>query len=277
MLVMPMTLAMAGCLLTGDPPGETEDQNHDVTWSFRTELGTRWYWGSTRVRENDSTPEPLDLRSDLGFDSSFTVHLELERDSPSVRFILEADLFSPSGSGMLDHDFAYDEGNFAGNVPFDVSSRFLFARATWALKDVFWHDDLGFVAPVIGLEYPNFSLQIDQSPIADASESNHQFMPYPIVGLAAARTLTPWLDIQGRVVGSYISDWPTIFEEGGRMYMSARTVTAELLLSARLSDLVHINVGAQYQYWDGELHSHEDDNRLTLSSPSVFVGIELRF
>src|SRR5262249_955203 len=147
MFATSMMIACVAWLLNGlpfddPPPIPQEQQDHDdVTWSLRTELATRWYWGSTKVRENNSMPEELDLHSDLGWDTSLGAHIELERDSPSVRFILEADIFAPSGSGTLDHDFAYDEGNFAGGVPFDSSSRFLFARATWALKDVFSHDD----------------------------------------------------------------------------------------------------------------------------------------
>ncbi|MFO0985543.1 MAG: hypothetical protein U1E76_28050 [Planctomycetota bacterium] len=270
--------ALALIAALGQSAGSSSaDDRAEPEWMFRWSATLRSFAGATKVREHDSEPEHLDLDHDLHLDSSTGLHFELARDSQALQLVLEADMFGPSGSGELDHDFAYDEATFAGNRPFDVSSRFLFVRGSAAFKQAFTAGERErWFGPVLGFEYPNFSLAIEQGTTM-TKEYWWQFLPYPVVGVAGESRLCSWLTLEARVVGTYLHRWPTPFAEGGRVSMSARMITAQAFLSATLTDWLGIDLGLQYQYWDGELHSHEDGNELTLRSPAVMLGLHVRF
>jgi len=246
-------------------------------YSVRVGAAFRWIRGSTRVREFDSTPDHLDLHHELGLDDTVGVHAEAWYEGEKARLGLELDSFTPDGRGQVDHPFFYDESPFLGGVPFDTSSSFLFGRATFAWKLLKWKDPSLWIGPMAGLEYPYLSLEIDQDPIHSSKESYRQFMPYPVLGLAGRWDLTRDLDLDARIFGTYVDDWPTPFQEGGRLHMTAHTFDAEALLAWRIWGPLRLDVGATYQFFDGGLHSHEDGNDIHFQSPGAIAGLELRF
>jgi hypothetical protein len=258
-------------------PAATTDEAPLSLYSVRAGAQFRWMFGSTRVRELNSMPDRLDLRRELGMDDTVGAHAEAWYEGEQARLGLEIDYFAPDGRGSVDHPFFYDEGNFLANVPFDTTSNFLFARATFAWKLLHWKDPSLWIGPMGGFEYPHFSLGLDQGPMHDSSEDYRQFMPYPVVGLAGRWDLTRDLDLDARLFGTYVDSWPTAFHEGGQLETTARTFDAEALLGWRVWGPLRLDVGATYQYFDGNLASHEDGNRIHFQSPGAILGLELRF
>lgn len=255
------------------PPPDAAD---DSFWSLRASWMLRFIRGTTQVREYNSRPAHLDLHKDLGLDTTSGVHLEALHDGSCARLLLEADFFSPDGRGSFATPFAYDEGSFAGGVPYRTTSQFFFLRGTAAFKLAHPFAN-AWLGPVVGFEYPYFSLGIDQTGVGNIKESYRQFVPYPVAGLAFAWQLHPRLLFEARATGTYVSAWPTPFIEGGRQHMYAHTLASQALLSYQITHHLAAHLGAQYQYWDGGLHSHEDGNELRLSSPGVLAGLEVRW
>jgi hypothetical protein len=252
-----------------------QDSPAQQPWSVSVDFIWRWMDGETKVRELASRPARLVLGSDLGVDLVLGLHAEGSRSESWGRMILEADYFMLWGDGKLNKNFQYDEGNFRANLPFNVSGRFFFARGLAEFK-VCGSPESWFGA-IAGLEYANIALEIDQPGVDSSSEGYKQFIPYPVLGLAYEARIANDLAFSIRATGAYVSYWATPFEEGGTMYMSVKTAMVEAAFYWRLSEILYFNFGAQYQYWDGFLHSHEDGNHLLITSPGLKAGLELRW
>lgn len=254
------------------------DSEDPEAWSLRMSLEVRSLRGSTHVRENDSQPALLSLGEDLGFGPAPGLRFKIQRETDSLCFFLDVEMVHGTGRSTLPQDFAYDEGNFAGGLPFTVSVDLFFARAGAAFKDLGIPVDGGWIAPFIALEYPRISLSIRQPAIgASTGEQYKQCMPYPIAGLVARIALDEQLTLEGRATLGYLPEIPTPFAEGGRLYFSVRTAAAEAELRWRLTKGFSISVGGGMSTWSGVLRSREDGNHLSLISPQATLGLEFRF
>ncbi len=235
--------------------------------------------GSTKVREFNYNATRMNLSEDLGFGNAAGGRLSFRWDTEQVRWFLETELFYGTGKGQSSSDFVYDEGFFKGGLPFETHSTAFFARSGVVFRHVL-PDPVagGFIAPMIGLEYPRMSVGIDQ-PLANetTSEQYEQFVPYPIIGLVTSIPIDPTLTITGRAFGGWVPSMPTPFTEGGRLRMQIATVNLEVNITWRLTSWFRVQAGVGYQYWHGTLTSGEDGNDLKLQSPIVQVGIEFRW
>lgn len=235
--------------------------------------------GSTKVRENASSPARLNLSDDLGFGNAGGGRVTLRWDTSTVRWFLELELFHASGSGSYPSDFDYDEGHFLGGVPTEATWTGFFGRAGVVFRNIL-PDPVpgGWIAPLVGLEYPRMSLSIRQPGTNNSSgEQYEQFIPYPIVGVAASVPLSETLTLSSRAFGSWIPSMPTPFTEGGRLKMEIATLNVEADITWRLTSLIRLTAGVGYQFWHGTLTSTEDGNDLKINSPYVQVGIEFRW
>lgn len=264
---------------SGDPSAANGAEDHPLEkafWTVRASAAFRWFAGSTRVRENATNPDTLNFRRELGLKEAVGFHGEVFHENDLLRFGLEFEFFHPAGRGKVGHDFYYDEGAFQGGIGYNADGQFVYVRLEAAFKVLSSDDAASWAGPLIGLEYTTIGLGIEQKPIADTSESYRQFIPYPVIGIQGRWTITKDLDLDGRIYGTWVERWGTGFHEKGQQFMTARTFTAQALLSWRVAGALRINVGGQFQYFDGALNSKEDGNDLFFMSPAVLLGLELR-
>lgn len=245
-------------------------------WKIESSFLVRGFFGHTRVREWDSNPALLRMQ-DLGIAYVSGGHVECVRETRSLRWEIGADVFFASGSGRLNQDFDYDEGHFKGGIPFDSSGFFLFIRPLVIFKSLFGGSEKEWIAPVVGLEYPHLRVGISAEDGEKTTEGYKQFLPYPVGGIAARLPMSETLSLEARIVGSWVPDMPTPFEEGGTIRMSVVSVGAQAGISWTFSRVLSLHLTAEYVLWSGRLHSMEDDNRLTFSSPGFLAGLALRW
>lgn len=235
--------------------------------------------GSTKVREFDYNPTRMNLAEDLGFGNAGGGRLSFRWDTEHIQWFVEAEFYYGEGKGTMDGDFVYDEGFFKGGIPFQTHTSVFFARSGILFRDLLPPPVKGgWMAPLVGLEYPRMSLGIDQ-PLANeqTSEQYEQFVPYPILGLAFSVPVDASFTVSGRAYGGFVPKVPTPFAEGGRLHMEIATYVLEADLTWRLTPALRLTAGVGYQYWHGILTSGEDGNDLKIKAPYVQVGIEFRW
>lgn len=245
-------------------------------WTIRVAPTLRYLLGKTRVREKDSRPSWLETREDLGIAPTPGLRLDVEIDTGSVRWFLGVDFSHTQGQGHFDRAFSYDEGNFAGNVPFRTRAELLFVQGGVLFPGAILDRPGLRISPFVGLEYVRLNVGISQSATgAHSSEQYHQFMPYPIAGVAAELRLSGGWKLTGRFSGGGLPEVPTLFLEGGRLSMRALAVNAGTELSWEVSETVRLFAGVGYQLWRGRLTSIEDDNAFRFQSPVFSIGLEI--
>lgn len=264
----------------GFRPVEREEESDPVeSFSIDFVFQLRSIGGTTKVREFDYVPARLNLAEDLGFGNAGVGRVSFRWDTAQFRWFVEAEFFYGTGKGQTTEDFVYDEGFFKGGIPFETHTAVFFARSGVALRGLL-PDAVagGWIAPLIGLEYPRMSVGIDQ-PLANegTSEQYEQFIPYPILGLVASIPIGPTLTLDARAFGSWVPKVPTPFTEGGRMHMEIATYNVEANLVWRLTPAIRLTGGVGYQYWHGILTSGEDGNDLKIKSPYLEIGVEFRW
>ncbi len=282
-----MGLALFAALLLQDPSQEPRGPIVEpleptlkipvYDWAIRAGYLYRSFDGDTRVREHSFVPGRLSMSEEMGIGSTTGFHAEMTRDGSWLRCTFEVDYFTVSGTGSSPVDFNYDEGHFLANRPYEVSGWFLYAHLLFTFKKLVYLGESSWIGPVVGLEYPLISMGINQPGVDQSTEEYKQFMPYPVVGLAYECQVSKTLTFSMGAYGSYFKDAPTIFTEGGTLYMTVKTFTAQASISWQLEPSVVLFIGVQYQFWDGELESHEDGNELMFMSTGVMAGIEIRW
>jgi hypothetical protein len=248
------------------------------SWAARVAPTFRLIGGKTRVREFDFKPIWLDNSGDLGLDVGTGVRISVDYETSRIRWFLELDLTRSQGSGQMDRDFHYDEDYFLGGVPYKTHADLFFARTGLALPGGLWQSRNARLSPFVGLEYVRLSVGIDQPAAGKGtSEQYEQFVPYPIFGVLAEVRLAPDWTLSGRLYGGIMPNVATWFEEGGRMYMEAKTVAVDVELSWIATDSIRLFAGIGYHYWYGRLYSVEDDNEIRLSAPLFTAGVEIHW
>jgi hypothetical protein len=254
-------------LLQSDPP-----------ISIKAEASARFPAGFARARDFHSDAARLDVQDDLGIDAALGARLSLAYDPPPVRVSIEADVLLFSGHGSLDQDFDYDEGHFAADTRYRSEGRFLFARGVFTWKEGLWHSDSGWLGPAIGVEWATGTLSLEPDVLGrEIIEHYNEFVPYPLLGLAGEFRLCEGLSLGIRLLGGYMPWIETPYVENGRVSTSVAAILLDVPFTWRVSDAFRLMLAAQYQYWDGRLHSIGERNRVLLSSPGISLGGELRF
>jgi len=248
-------------------------------WTVSIAPMVRLVGGKTRVREKASRPIWLDLHErDMGFGVTPGVHLGVGYRLRTIALFAELDGSRADGRGQFSRDFSYDEGRFTGGIPYRTHADLYFGRLGVELPGAIWERRDVRISPFLALEYPRMSVGINQSATHDSSSEQYkQFVPYPIVGVAAEFQLTSTLKLSGRVYAGGVPEIPTPFQEGGRMYTKVLTACANVELSWQVSGSIRLFTGAGYQFWNGRLHSNEDGNNLRLESPFFLFGVEIGF
>jgi hypothetical protein len=245
-------------------------------WTVRLAPTFRYLLGKTRVREKASRPSWLDTREDLGIASSPGVHLDLVVDSGGLRWFLGADYSHTQGRGDFEHDFAYDEGDFTGNIPYHAWADMLFVRAGMVLPGAIVDRPGLRISPLIGLEYALLDVGIRQPATGAASaEQYKQFMPYPIAGVEIELRLSRSWTVTGHLRGGGLPEVPTFFLEGGRLSMRALSLSAGAEVCWHASDTLRLFAGVGYEYWVGKLKSIEDGNDFKFQAPVFMIGLEI--
>ena len=252
------------------------EQPEPGLWSLTAAPTLIFMGGRTRVREWNRVPAWLDLSGDLGMGATRGIRLGASYETRAVRWFLEMDLARADGRGQFDRDFNYDEGKFTGGVPYESHGDFYFARAGVALPGAIWERRDGRISPFIGLEYVRLSVGIDQPATGEStSEQYAQFMPYPIAGVTVDLNLSDRVTLSGRFYGGMMPDVGTPFMEGSRMQMKVETVGVDVEVSWQATLSLRLFAGVGYHYWNGRLHSVEDDNEFRMSAPLLRLGFEI--
>jgi hypothetical protein len=247
-------------------------------WMARIAPTFRYLLGRTRVREKASRPSWLDTREDLGIAAAPGLHLDLGVETDGFRWFLGADYTHTQGRGNFERNFAYDEGNFTGNIPFRPWADLLFIRAGVLLPGAIV-DRPGFrISPFMGLEYAILDVGIRQPATGEATaEQYKQFMPYPIAGVEVELRLSRSWSVTGHFSGGGLPQVPTFFLEGGRLSMKALAISARVELAWQASDAFRLFAGAGYEFWNGRLTSNEDGNNFRFQAPVFMIGVEIGF
>ena len=245
-------------------------------WTVRLAPTFRYLLGKTRVREKVSRPSWLDTREDLGISSTPGVHLDLEVETGGLRWFLGADSSQSQGRSTFERDFAYDEGNFTGNIPFRAWADLLFIRAGVVLPGAIVDRPGLRISPFVGLEYALLDVGIRQPATGEATaEQYKQFMPYPIAGVEMELRLSRSWTLTCHLGGGGLPEVPTFFLEGGRLSMRALALSAGIELSWQAFQSVRLFAGVAYEFWAGQLTSHEDGNDFRFQTPVFMIGFEI--
>jgi hypothetical protein len=260
------------------PTSLSADAEADVHWSLRIAPVYRQMFGSTKVRELNVTGTRLSLREEVGLDQAVGGNLQGDVDTPSLYAFLELEELFGFGGRSSSQDFNWNGTPYAAPSQVRAHSSFLTLRTQVAFKTYSEPGTRAWVGPLVGLEWPYYTVSIGTNRQHGSIEEWQHYLPYPVLGAAGSLPLGETWTLQARLSAGYLPNVPSPFTEGGRLYVSARpSVFLEVPLLWRLGTSVDLTFAATYQYWQGGDHSNEDDNRLTFSSVGLMVGTAFRW
>jgi len=232
--------------------------------------------GRVQVREHDVEGTPLRLGGDLGYGYQWGGRGAFVYDAPGLEWHAEVDYRDGAARHTATRDFAYNGAFYTSGMDLRTLTHFLTVRIHAAMKTFAEPGGDAWTGPVLGIEYPYYYMNLTTPSIPGNSEDWTHYYPYPVVGWAGRLPLTGGLRLEGRATVGYLPDVPSIFMEGGRLYVSVRpSVWADLTLRWELSRSLRVGAGFEYQYWNGGDHSVEDGNRLKFSAPGGTLSVEL--
>ena len=256
-------------LVTSPPP------DSDLPFSLRVSPTIRWISGHVTVRENAIQGTRLDLDRDLGLRTAAGANAEFDIDRPGVQFQMEVeDLFGWGGHPSR-NSFNWNGTTFLAPAQVRDHSSFLTVRPTIAVKALAVEKADAWLGPVVGLEYPYYTVSVSTNREKGSLEDWVHYLPYPVIGLAGHMNLAESFSLNARFTAGYLPNVPVPYIEGGRLYVSARpSIFLEVPLIWRLGPSFDLSCTLTYQYWSGRDHSNEDGNTLTISSPGMMVGLD---
>lgn len=265
-------------LLSGEDPAlPTSLAADDPRWSVRIAPTYRQLIGSVKVRELDVTGTRLSLRDEVGLDQALGANIQLDVDTSALYAFLELDEAFGFGGKPSSQDFAWNGTTYASPSQTRAHASFLTLRTQVAFK-TFGDPARAWAGPLVGLEWPYYTVSIGTNRQHGSIEEWQHFLPYPVLGAAGSLPLGESWTLQGRVSVGYLPNVASPFTEGGRLYVSARpSVFLEVPLSWHVGSSVDVVLAATYQYWQGGDHSNEDDNRLTLHAIGALLGTAFRW
>jgi hypothetical protein len=256
-----------------DPPA-----SDDFSYSFQIAPVFRWFTGHVEVREHQVSGSRLDLRNDLGLETGAGGNARFTVDAPGFQFQGEVEEIFGWGGRTADQPFAWNGTVYTTPSQVRVHSSFLTVRAELGFK--LWGDEKGhsWLGPVVGLEYPYYTVSVGTNLQHGSLEDWVHYLPYSVAGVAGRVALSDAVDLGGRVIAGYLPNQPTIFHEGGRLYVSVRpSVALDVPITWHVGSSTDLSLTITYQYWDGGDHSDEDGNKLLISSPGVMLGVAFRW
>jgi len=279
-----LQLLIAVCSLV---PGEGADAaplptslsaEPDIRYSLRIAPVYRQLFGSTKVRENDVPGTRLSLRDDVGLDQGVGGNVQVDVETPSLYAFLELEELFGFGGRSSSQDFAWNGTVYGAPSQVRAHSSFLTLRTQAAFKTFTEPGSRAWAGPLVGLEWPYYTVSIGTNRQHGSIEEWQHYLPYPVLGAAGSVPLAETWTLEARVSVGYLPNVPSPFTEGGRLYVSARpSVFLEVPLSWRVGASIDLCLAATYQYWQGGDHSNEDDNRLTFSAVGVLLGTSFRW
>jgi len=250
----------------------------DVRYSLRIAPVFKTLSGSTKVRENEVTGTRLSLRDEVGLEQALGGNLQFDAETPSLYAFLELEELFGFGGRSSSQDFAWNGTVYGAPSQVRAHSSFLTLRTQVAFKSFAEPGGRAWAGPLVGLEWPYYTLSIGTNRQNGSIEEWQHYLPYPVVGAAGSVPLAEAWTLQARVSAGYLPNVPSPFTEGGRLYVSSRpSVFVEVPLLWRVGPSLDLALAVSYQYWSGNDHSDEDDNRLTFSSVGVLLGTALRW
>jgi hypothetical protein len=282
MLIFALALALGG---GGDPPFSEADElptdlrdSAPTGYTFRLSPAVRWITGHTTVREHEVEGTRLDLNGDLGLRAAAGANAQFEMEAPGIQVFAEVEELFGWGGQSADQPFAWNGTTYTAPSQVRVHASFLTVRGELAFKLLSSDDGRSWLAPIFGFEWPYYTISVGTNLQHGSLEDWVHYLPYTIVGVAGRVALSDDVDLQARLVGGYLPNLPTIYTEGGRLYVSVRpSLSLEVPLLWRVGRSWELSFTATYQYWAGWDHSTEDGNQLTFSSLGVMIGVGYRW
>jgi hypothetical protein len=246
----------------------------DLPFSLRFSPVIRWLSGHVSVRENAIQGSRLDLDRDLGLRTAAGANVEFEIDRPSVQFQTEVEELFGWGGHSARQVFNWNGTTFVTPAQVHDHSSFLTVRPTLAVKALASATGDAWLGPVVGLEYPYYTVSVRTNQEKGSLEDWVHYLPYPVIGMAGHVNLAEALSLSARCTAGYLPNVPAPYIEGGRLYVSARpSICLEVPLTWRLGPSFDLSCAVTYQYWSGRDHSVEDGNTLTITSPGIMLGL----
>jgi hypothetical protein len=199
-------------------------------------------------------------------------------DAPGFQALGEVEEIFGWGGRHVDQPFAWNGTVYSAPSQVRVHASFLTVRAEIAFK--LWGDEKGhsWLGPLIGMEYPYYTVSVGTNLQHGSLEDWVHYLPYTVIGAAGRVALSDAFDLGGRVVAGYQPNLPSIYTEGGRLSVSVRpSVAVDVPITWHVGSSTDLSLTFTYQYWDGADHSNEDGNRLVISSPGIMLGVAFRW
>jgi hypothetical protein len=259
-------------------PWDEPPASNDFSFSFQIAPVFRWFTGHVQVRENQVEGTRLQLRDDLGLETGAGGNARFTVDAPGFQAMGEVEEIFGWGGRSAEQPFAWNGTVYTAPSQVRVHSSFLTVRAEIAFK--LWGDEKGhsWLGPLIGMEYPYYTVSVGTNLQHGSLEDWVHYLPYTVIGAAGRVALSEHFDLGGRIIAGYQPNLPSIYTEGGRLYVSVRpSVAVDVPLTWHVGASTDLSLTLTYQYWDGADHSNEDGNKLAISSPGVMLGVAFRW
>jgi len=287
-----MTLLALALLALGwdDPPRVDHDESGRLDmppslraeepplYTFRLSPTVRWITGHATVRENQVEGTKVDVDRDLGLRMAVGGNAQFERDASDLQFLGEVEELFGYGGRSVDRPFAWNGTVYSAPSRVRTHSSLLTVRGELAFKLLSGDDGRSWLGPVLGVEWPYYTVSVGTNLQHGSLEDWVHYLPYPILGLAGRVGLSETIDLQARLIGGYLPNVPTPFTEGGRLHVAVHPgLCLEVPITWSVSSTWQLSCTLTYQYWAGTDRSTEDGNRLVLSSPGLMLGIAYRW
>jgi hypothetical protein len=235
--------------------------------------------GYVQVRENEIAGTRLDLRHDLGIETSESFGLEVVRrlrSGSDLRLSVNALLLY--GSTTLPGDVFFNGATLQGGTrlvthPFFLRVNALYERTLAHLAGG------GSVAAGVGFSYVllDFRLQGSLAATTRGNETSEDFLtqelPVPLLTLRIELPIGGALSLTSVVTGGWLPSVNSLRSEGGVVRISQGHADVSIGMRRRLGAKLHLDATIQGSYFTQHEVSREDDNDIRLRS--VGVGLAL--
>jgi len=257
----------------------TDPSKPETEFSIRVSPLYRWISGTGQAREDPVPGTRLGLNEDLGVEQQAGVNVQVELDTRSVHALMEIEEAYGFGGTSTGDPFAWTGTVYDAPSQVRSHSSFLTLWTLVAFKLIPMDMLRSWIGPVVGLEYPNYTVSTGTNRQHGTTEEWSHYLPYPVVGAAGYLEIDKEFSLRPWVTVGYLPNVPTPFTEGGgRIEVSVRpSVNVEIPLVWRAGSSVDLTLSATFQYWSGWDHSDEEENRLTFWSTGLMAGASVRW
>ena len=235
--------------------------------------------GYVQVRENEIQGTRLDLRHDLGIETSETFGLEgARRFSNGSDLRLSVDALLLYGSTTLPGDVFFNGATLQGGTRLETRPFFLRVNALYE-RPLAHLVGGGSLAAGVGFSYVllNFRLQGTLAATTRDSETSEDFLtqelPVPLLTLRFELPIGGALSLTSVVTGGWLPSVNSLRSEGGVVRISQGHADVSIGMCRRLGAKLRLDATIHGSYFTQHEVSREDDNNIRLRSVGVGLAV----